>query len=113
MASFVRIKAMPTVDNTDEFPLYMDVVLDDANRLSGNYPIFGFQGEIGQKSGASMPFILHPDGRLDFGEKYNHAADRFFHLELRDATIYEGQLLRIHGEGYDAAFRITALTPLF
>jgi hypothetical protein len=111
MAKYVRITARPTVDNPDEFPLYVDLILDDNDKVLGNYPIFGFQGEIGQKSGASMPFILHSDGRMDFGEKYV-SPDRFYHLDLRDVSIRVKQLLTIHGDGYEGAFRILELRPL-
>jgi hypothetical protein len=111
MASYVRITARPTVDNPDEFPLYVDAVVDDSNKVSGNYPIFGFQGEIGQRSGASMPFILHPDGRMDFGEKYV-SPDRFYHLDLRDVSVGVGQLVTIRGDGYESTFRVTGLEPL-
>jgi hypothetical protein len=112
MESYVRITAMPTVDNPDEFPLYVDVVLDESNKVSGNYPVFGFQGEIGQRSGASMPFILHPDGRMDFGEKYD-LPDRYYHFDLRNVGIGVEQLLKIRDDnGYEAAFRIKGLKPL-
>jgi hypothetical protein len=111
MARYVRITATPTVNNQDEFPLYADVILDDSSRVSGNYPVFGFQGEIEQRSGASMPFILHPDGRMDFGEKYV-SPDRFYRLDLRDASVGIGQLVTIRGDGYESTFRITSLEPL-
>ena len=111
MVRYVRIIARPTVDNPDEFPLYVDAILDDNNKVSGSYPIFGFQGEIQQRSGASMPFILRSDGRMDFGEKYA-STDRFYHFDLRDVSISVKQLLRIHGDSYEGAFRITGLKPL-
>jgi hypothetical protein len=111
MARYVRITARPTVDNQDEFPLYVDVILDDSNSVSGSHPVFGFQGEIGQRSGASMPFLLQPDGRMDFGEKYV-SPDRFYHLNLRGVSVGVGQLVTIHGDGYESTFRITDLEPL-
>jgi len=42
MAKYVRITARPTVDNPDEFPLYVDLILDDNDKVLGNYPIFWF-----------------------------------------------------------------------
>jgi hypothetical protein len=111
MERHVRISATPTVDSPEEFPLYMDVVLNDSDKVSGNYPIFGFQGEIGQKAGVSMPFILHLDGRMDFGEKYV-SPNRFYQLDLRDLSISVEQLFTIHGDGYESAFRIVDLKPL-
>lgn len=110
MASYVRIAAYPTVDNPDEFPLYVDVVVDDGDRVSGNHPVFGFQGEMNQRSGASMPFILRPDGSMDFGEKYV-SPDRFYHFNLRDVRIEIDQLVTISGDGYEAMFRIRDLSP--
>ena len=111
MVRCLRITALPTVDNPVEFPLYVDVITDDSNMVSGMHPIFGFQGEIGQRSGASMPFILHSDGRMDFGEKYL-TTGRFYHLDLRNVSMDVGRLLTIHGEGYQASFRISELITL-
>lgn len=111
MAAYVRIAAYPTVDNPDEFPLYADFVVDDGDRVSGNHSIFGFQGEMEQRSGASMPFILRPDGRMDFGQKYV-SPDRFYHFNLRDVRIEIDQLVTIRSDDYEATFRIRHLSPL-
>jgi hypothetical protein len=111
MARNIRITATPTVDNLEEFPFYVDLVLDDSSKVSGDHPIFGFQGEIAQRSGASMPFILHSDGRMDFGEKYD-SPGRFFQIDLRDVSVCVGQLLTISGDSYEGKFRIRDLKPL-
>lgn len=112
MEQCVRIVARPVVDNPLEFPIYIDVVLDANGRALGGRPYFGFQGEIEFTSGVSMPFILHPNGRLDFGERYAEPSDRFFQTDLLDIHIRKDQMVTIHGDGdYKAFFRVAAVTP--
>jgi len=46
MAKYVRITARPTVDNPDEFPLYVDLILDDNDKVLGNYPFLVFKERL-------------------------------------------------------------------
>ena len=112
MGHYVRITAMPTVDNQDEFPIYIDVILDEDALVRSDRPYFGFQGEIEQRLGASMPFVVHSDGRMDFGEKYP-SPDRFYQIDLPGRRIKLDQLLTIdNGSDYKVLFRISDLASL-
>ena len=111
MARYVRIVAEPTIDNPDTAPLFLDLAINFENEIVGSNAIFAFQGDMNNSHGRSLPFVLLSDGKADFGEEYD-SSDRYGELNLRDGKIFEGRLLRFHGNGYDERFRIKRVIPL-
>jgi hypothetical protein len=103
--------AEPTIDNAKTAPLFLDVSIDSANNIADNRAIFAFQGDIDNRYGRSLPFILFSTGRVDFGESYD-TGERYGELDLREGKIFEGRLLRFQGTGYDEMFRITKIHSL-
>jgi hypothetical protein len=91
--------------------LYLDVDIDAQNEIARDNAIFAFQGDIDNRYGRSLPFILYSSGRADFGEKYD-SSDRYGELDLREGKVVEGRLLRFQGSGYYQMFRTTRVVPI-
>jgi hypothetical protein len=110
-ARYVRVIAVSTIDNPDTAPLHIDVGLTAEGMIVGDRAIFGFQGDIKNRYGRSLPFILYSDGKADFGEKYPDG-DRFGELNLREDRVYLRRLLRFSGNGFDEIFRIVDIVDI-
>jgi len=109
MSKYVRIVAKPTVDSQDTPPVYLDVAVNEEDEIARDNAIFGFQGDMNNKlGGGSLPFILDPRGKADFGEEYK-SSERYGELDLREGKIFEGRILRFHGPGFDKKYRITEI----
>jgi hypothetical protein len=112
MTKYVRVVAVPTVENHKVSPLYLDIVIDQDCHIMGNHDLFGFQGDISSRSsGTSFPFILDPNGKVDFGDEYK-SPDRYAELDIRDGKVSSGRLLSLRGHGYDHKFRISQVSAL-
>ncbi len=106
---FVRVKADPTSDNSDTYPIYLDLVIHSGGDVAGSEPIFGYQGELGSRKGHSWPFVLYYDGTLDYGDQYEEG-DRLFRLNIREAGVRLGELLTLSSSEGDEFFRIAKVT---
>ena len=84
----VRLVARLTEDPEDGFPLTFEVVLSGSNIQDGR-AYLGFQGTL---SGELSPFVLLPDGRLDFGVAYEIDADRYTTINILSKEIELGTL---------------------
>ena len=81
-----RICLVPT--NADDYDadwnLAIDVVLNEDGTASRRMIAFGSRGSLGNGSRSLEPFLLRPDGAVDFGNDFE-AEDRDAHFNLRDA----------------------------
>jgi hypothetical protein len=57
----------------DEFPLTFELILQNGSIAKGR-AYFGFQGTL---NGELRPFVLRPEGQLDYGSDYEDDQDRF------------------------------------
>ena len=65
---FVRIQhSSPRPITRDSFPVSVDAVLDDKNRISTGAVLFGVDGPCGDGGGVRYPFTFHADGKIDYG----------------------------------------------
>ena len=64
----VRIIAKP--EDLDEPPLYLDASIDDADMIVGRQALFGLQRDFNTPEVHSYPFVLHLNGRMNFGRGY-------------------------------------------
>ena len=72
----------------DEFPLTFEVLLEKGSIAKGR-AYFGFQGTL---TGELRPFVLRPDGRLDYGSEYEDDNDRFIACNILDKKIELGAI---------------------
>jgi hypothetical protein len=112
MEKYVRVVAEPTVENGEAPPLFLDAVIDSENEIRGDSVIFAFQGDMNNRHGRSLPFILHADGRVDWGEMYD-SSEQYGELDLRDGKVIEGRLLHLRGAEFgEQSFRIVQVISL-
>jgi hypothetical protein len=72
---YVRIFARATVDNPDEPPLIVDVIIDKAGNILGRHTVFGVQGAFARRDTYFYPFTLDSDGQLDYGTGFDQPAN--------------------------------------
>lgn len=87
---FVRFKCRPQVnDDPYSYTLMLEALLIGDNLHS--MPWLGFAERNGR-----YPFLLHLDGRIDFGAAY-HGESRFWRTTLRNKVIRSGEVFSIFG----------------
>ena len=96
-------------DDPTESPLTIDLRVDrPAGRLIGRWSLFGAVDLDGPHC---APFILKPDGAIDFGA--DRHPDREWRTDLRDVQIRVGQTFTLHWNEQDhAIYRIEKLAVL-
>ena len=111
---YVRIFAEATPDNPEAPPFCVDAILDDADEIVGSAPLFGVQGRFNRRDEHFEPFVLDSDGRVDWGDGFDQAAnDRFGHFDIRSDCVTLGRLLTLRTGNYGVQlYRITRITPL-
>jgi hypothetical protein len=72
----------------DEFPITFEVMLQKGGIAKGK-AYFGFQGTL---SDELHPFVLRPDGRLDYGSNYEDDQDRFIICNILNKKIELGTI---------------------
>ena len=111
---YLRIKALPTPDNPDYQPLWLDVIVDNESRIIGRNTIFGLQGDFESKEDGFWPFTLDFKGQVDFGTACDDEPnERYATLDLRDGVIEKGRHLIMDSINYGILhFRITEIIEL-
>lgn len=79
----VRIAAEAT--NREGESLVLEVLLQEG-RLVGRVPFFGIRGKF---QGEFFPFVLQPNGEMDFGSDFEDR-DRFFLTNIWDRDVRIG-----------------------
>jgi hypothetical protein len=112
MSKYVRVIAHEANASKEATPaLYFDLIINSDSEIEDNGPIFGFHGDLGNRSGRSMPFVLYPYDRADFGE-YAPEDDRHETITLRDGKITKGQTFTYRGTGFYREFEIIEIKSL-
>ena len=83
----VRLVCTVKGEPEEKFPLTFEVTLDK-DLIARGRAYFGFQGLL---SGELYPFVLYPDGRLDFGSGYDDD-DRYTSSNILDKAIERGAI---------------------
>src|SRR5262245_51121226 len=85
----VRLVCIVKGPPEDEFlPLTFEVILQKGSIAKGK-AYFGFQGTLNDEL---RPFVLRPDGQLDFGSKYEDDRDRFVPCNILSKKIELGTI---------------------
>jgi hypothetical protein len=89
----VRILAQ-WMDDPTESLFTLDARIDDARRIVGHWALFG---AIDLDAQACAPFVLRPDGTMDFGAQ----PDRRWRTDLRARIIKVDETFTIHWNDVD------------
>ncbi len=101
----VRILAEWTDDPTESL-LTLDLRIDDARRVVGTWSLFG---AIDLDTAARAPFVLRPNGDMDFGAQ----SDRRWRTDLRQRLIKVGETFAIQWNDVDRGiYRIEKVAVL-
>ena len=109
----VRVVCRLKEEVSDEHPLTFEVVLSGTKIVSG-MAFLGFQGTL---NGELNPFVLLPDGRLDFGVSIE-ADDRFTLVNILSKQIEVGAMLTTEeydpdtGRRREYVYAITQIVPV-
>ena len=89
----VRIIANPLPEDPAEAPIFLDVVIDDDDMIASSRAVFGLSGNFDHPEVHFYPFVLHNDGKMNFGRGYEDNGEQFATLDIRDVPIRAGQLV--------------------
>lgn len=111
-----RICLMPTnaEDYDADWNIAIDVVLNEEGTASRRMTAFGSRGGLGNNGAGVEPFLLRPDGAVDFGSGYD-AEDRDARFNLRDLgrRVAVGELFTFtDGNEGDVIYRVTQVIDL-
>ncbi len=113
---YVLIEAIPTIDNPENNPICVHAIIDESDHIEGKHALFGVYGNWQRKEEDFAPFVLGPEGKIDFGSGYDRAdtaGDRFCITKLRDVTIRQNALFNLLSEKWgNKTYRISNVTPL-
>ncbi len=78
-----------------------DLILVD-ERIASKNTLFGFKGSL---PSSFSPFVLFPDGRIDFGSDWSVADGRYIQTNIRDRPIRRGELMTTKEPDDDGRFK--------
>lgn len=84
----VRLVCGVKIAPEDEAPLTFEVMLENGSIAKGRV-YFGFQGSL---SGELSPFVLRPEGQLDYGSGYEDDQDRYVTCNILTKKIERGTI---------------------
>lgn len=99
--------------NPDEWDGNWDVILDalvEDDRLRAGINFFGVCG--GFKSDSTMPFLLRPDGDVDFGYAVGSDETQFSRMNIHERSITVGEYFTHFHDGDEVVVKIVRLTDL-
>jgi hypothetical protein len=110
---YVRVPAEATIDNPDQPPIWIDIIIGDGDEMIGQHELSGVLGRFTQMDVQFEPFVLGKGDRVDWGSGFDDKPnERFGFLDLRGGRVTVGRLLRLtapnHGEKF---YRIKRLIP--
>lgn len=97
---YVRVRLVYPEDESDQ-PYTLDLFLDAADRAVGPSLIFGACGRF-DRAEERFPFMLDPDGRIDFGAAMATAEERYWRTDLRNVALREGALVTLWDPSHQA-----------
>jgi hypothetical protein len=105
-----RVVLQPTQDE-DAYNITVDLVLTDTGMATRRMVAFGVLGSLGENPEVAAPFLLRPDGSMDFGTgEYDDNADRDGRIERMDQRAFTvGELFTISYEGEEYIYRVAQL----
>jgi hypothetical protein len=95
-----------------ERPICFHAILDERNRIVGSHSLFGVYGDWHRKDEEFSPFVLGPNGEIDYGTGWDYENERTAHIEVRDVPIIVGQLFQYMSKSGDHKYRIVSVTEL-
>lgn len=102
----VRLVCEPTSANSEWPRATFDVTLRDGKVENGIH--FGWSGNLNDEM---YPFILRPDGRIDFGSDYPDS-DRYVSLNLLEKKIEMGALFTAGAATDCETYRVSQMPEL-
>jgi hypothetical protein len=120
MKTFCSVQASSIPNSADEEsePVVFHVLCEADRRPSPGIFITGISGDL-KDSSDRCPFILHADGRGDYGAACDGEPDRFFNTNFRSKRMEKGELFTVYYVDRDrgnreltATYRITSVRPL-
>src|SRR5215468_1827125 len=98
---------LQNADNRNQ-EIRLDLVIE-GRMIKGGLEYFGLWED--RYEDARCPFVLGPDGKVDFGTGYD-GADRYYETNIGSLELTIGQQVGWRNESGDQTFRITGITPL-
>ena len=86
--AFVRVKLVSEDAEWRDYPVVVDLKINDVRRSIGDYPLFGAMGR--QNRGEYWPFRMNRDGNVDFGTP---GEIRNARMNLLEQEIRRGELV--------------------
>jgi hypothetical protein len=111
---YVRIIAKPTPEHRDASPFCVDAIIDDEGRILGRHALLGLAGYFHTRDEHFYPFVLDPNGRVDFGKGYaEQGSERYATVDLREDVVRTGRMLTWDSQNYGVTqYRITDIQIL-
>jgi hypothetical protein len=114
----VQASSLPNSVSEESSPVVFHVLCEEDLRPSPRIFITGISGNL-KDSSDRCPFILHADGRGDYGAACDGEPDRFFNTNFRSKRMEKGELFTVYYIDSDrgnreltATYRITNVTKL-
>jgi hypothetical protein len=101
-----RLVCEPTSD--DQLPVTIEVALKDESIEAGK-PFLGWAGDLNDEF---WPFVLHPDGKLDYGSEVEEDAERFIQTNIHQKRIAVGEVFTAEYAGEQITYAIKQIVPL-
>lgn len=95
-----RIHFVPVKTEDNSYNITCDIFVDDVGRPSNKMASFGVIGGFKEGSDVIYPFILRPNGKIDFGTAYEEDAERHGKTNLLDGRdLAIGELFTFEYDG--------------
>jgi hypothetical protein len=107
---FLRVYAEYEKDK-DEYPLCFDLIVDDRNRMVGDWYTCGLAGRP-ENDGTCWPFVLLGDGSIDFGAAFEREEERWWSTDLRTQPVKLGQAFSVSESDSEYTYRIVKVVDL-
>jgi hypothetical protein len=102
-----RVSATPADLSVSTTFLHLDVVLNGAGEIVDEEAILGFEGSVRHKTGKCAPFVLYPDGTLDYGHEVS--GGDYVTLDIRKTPITVGTRLELNYNGDPRGYQVVGL----
>jgi hypothetical protein len=110
MARIARVVLTDTMTDSELDPFTFDLLLDPKGQVHGKAPTTGWWGNFAAGNDL-LPFILLPNGKLDFGSDYE-VDERYGTTNLHSKIIAVGEYVTVQTDGRQYCLRVTKLVWL-
>jgi hypothetical protein len=104
MARLARIVLTGTRVDDELDPITVDLFLDDSRHVVHKFPTCGWWGKL-KGTDDLMPFILFPDGKMDFGTGFDED-DRYHRTNLQSKRLEVGEYVTVTHEFGEHCFAV-------